>query len=589
MGPEAWLTLGVVGTVLTVLVAVQRAPDIIMLGGVVALMVLGVLEPGEALAGMANEGMLTVAALFIVAAAVERTGTMALVADRLMGRPRTLLSAQTRVMFPPAIMSAFMNNTPVVAMLVPVIRDWARKNRISVSKLLLPMNYAVVLGGLCTLIGTSTNVVISGLLREQRGEGLGMFEITWLGLPCALIGFAYIMLTSRWLLPERKAVVSEQDDPRAYTIEMMVEADGPLVGRTIEQAGLRHLPGMYLMEIERRGEVLPAVGPTEKLHGDDRLVFVGVVESVVDLQKIRGLRPATDQVFKLDAPRSQRRLIEAVVSNTCPLIGRTIRAGRFRSTYNAAIIAVGRNGERLRGKIGDIVLESGDMLLIEAHPSFIDQQRNSRDFYLVSEVEGSTPPQHHKAWIAGLILVAMVVLAAMEILPILVAAMLAAGLMVVTRCLTATEARRSLEWETLLLIAASFGIARAMQTTGLADSIAEKLIGLGGASPWVTLAMVYLATMLFTEVMSNNASAVLMFPIAWSTAIELDANPMAFVMATAIAASCGFATPMGYQTNIMVFGPGGYRFSDYLRFGGALNLIVATVTITLAPMIWPFQ
>jgi len=476
----------------------------------------------------------------------------------------------------------------VVALMVPAVRDWARKNKLSVSKLLMPMNGAVVLGGLCTLIGTSTNVVVSGLVSAKTGRSLGMFEITPLGIPLFLAGLVYLVLASTRLLKDRRPAMSRTDDPREYSLEMVVEDGSGLAGRTIEQAGLRHLDGLFLMEIDRNGHVIAAVSPSERLQGGDRLVFVGVVDSVMELQKIRGLRPATNQVFKLDDPRSERVFVEAVVSNTCPLVGRTIREGRFRSTYGAVVIAVARNGERLNGKIGDIALEPGDTLLLEAGPGFRDQQRSNRHFYLVSEVAGSTPPRHDRAWIAFTVLAGMVLAVTLGLVPMVAATLLAAGAMVATRCISSTEARRAIEWESLLLIAASFGLAKAMEKTGLAGSIAGATVDAAGANPYLVLAAIYLVAMLFTELMSNNAAAVLTFPIAWQTASDLGVNPTPFIMAITVAASCGFATPMGYQTNLMIYGPGGYKFSDYLRFGGPLNLLVMAITLVLAPRIWPF-
>jgi di/tricarboxylate transporter len=585
---QAVLTGLVVLVTLAALLFGQRGPDMAMIGGVVVLLAAGVLSPAEALGGMSNEGMITVAALFVVAAAVERTGALAAVVDRVLGRPATLSSAQLRTMLGPAAVSAFMNNTPVVALMVPAIRDWAKKHRLSVSKLLMPMNAAVVLGGLCTLIGTSTNVVVSGLLAAKTGRPLGMFDITWLGVPLFAAGLVYLVIASRHLLKERRPAVGAGDDPRQYSLEMLVEPGSPLVGRSIEEAGLRGLEGLFLMEIDRGGHVIAAVGPTERLEAGDRLVFVGVVDSVVELQKIRGLRPATDQVFKLDDPRSERTLIEAVVSNTCPLIGRTVREGRFRSTYDAVVIAVARNGERLRMKIGDIALEPGDTLLLEASADFADHQRTNRDFYLVSAVRDSTPPRHERAWIACTVLAAMVLAATLELVPMVAAALVAGAVVVATRCISSDEARGSIEWESLLLIAASFGLARAMEKTGLAEAIAQSTIAAAGEHPHVVLAAIYLVTMLFTELMSNNAAAVLTFPIAWQTAADLGVNPLPFVMAVTVAASCGFATPMGYQTNLMIYGPGGYKFSDYVRFGGPLNLLVMAITVALAPLIWPW-
>ena len=586
---QAVLTALIVALTLAALLFVQRAPDMVMIGGVVLLLAVGVITPDEALRGMSNEGMITVAALFVVAAAVERTGALAGLVDRALGRPTSLAAAQLRTMVAPGVLSAFVNNTPVVALMVPVIRDWAKKNRLSVSKLLMPMNAAVVLGGLCSLIGTSTNVVVSGLVAGKRGQPLGMFDITWLGVPLFAAGLIYLITASKFLLKDRRPPMSTSDDPRRYTLEMVVEPGSPLAGRTIEAAGLRHLHGLFLMEIDRNGHVIAAVAPTERLQAGDRLVFVGVIDSVIELQKIRGLRPATDQVFKLDDPRSERVLVEAVVSPSCPLVGRTIREGRFRSTYGAVVIAVARDGERLEMKIGNIVLQPGDTLLVEAGPNFLDRQRSNRHFYLVSEVTGSTPPRHDKAWIACTVLAAMVLAAALELVPMVAAALVAACAVVALRCISSTEARRAIEWESLLLIAASFGLARAMEKTGLAEAVAHSMIAAAGDQPHLALAALYVVTMLFTELMSNNAAAVLTFPIAWQTAADLGVNPMPFIMAMTVAASCGFATPMGYQTNLMIYGPGGYKFSDYMRFGGPLNLLVMAITIALAPLIWPFR
>ncbi len=586
---QALLTAGTTLVTLVLLLQGRCAPDMVMMGAVVVLLFAGVLTPDEALGGMSNEGMLTVAALFVVAAAVERTGALQAIVDRLLGRPRSLATAQIRTMLGPSFVSAFMNNTPVVALMVPAIRGWARKHRLSVSKLLMPMNCAVVLGGLCTLIGTSTNVVVSGLVADRTGQGLGMFDITWLGVPLLVIGIGYLIVASKTLLVDRRPAMSASDDPRQYSLEMLVEPGSPLVGKSIERAGLRGLEGLFLMEIDRDGHVIAAVAPSERLEAGDRLVFVGVVDSVLELQKIRGLRPATDQVFKLDDPRSERVLVEAVVSTSCPLVGRTIREGRFRSTYDAVVIAVARDGERLQMKIGDIRLEPGDTLLLEASPRFIDRQRSSRHFYLVSQVADFAPPRHDRAWIALTALFAMVLAATMGLVPMVAAALAAAATVLATGCVSATDARRSIEWESLLLIAASFGLAHALEKTGLDELVARSALDAAGDGPHLALAAVYLITMLATELMSNNAAAVLMFPIAWQAAADLSVNPLPFVMAVTVAASCGFATPMGYQTNLMIYGPGGYRFSDYIRFGGPLNLIVMAVTIILAPLIWPFS
>lgn len=586
---KGWTTLATVIGVALVLALTRIAPDLVLIGAVTVLLTLGVLTPADALGGLANEGMITVAALFVVAAGLQETGGLEMLTRPILGRPKSVLGAQSRLMIPLTFLSAFLNNTPIVAMMLPVVTDWAKKQRISVSKLLLPLSYATILGGTCSLIGTSTNLVVHGLLTARDPTlSMGLFELGWVGIPCAVLGLAYVLLVSRFLLPDRKPVMSELSDPREYTIEMIVEPASALVGRTIEQAGLRHLTGMYLMEIHRGGNVLPAVSSSEKLAGDDRVIFVGVVESVVDLQRIRGLRPATDHIFKLNAPRSERCLIEAVVSNSCPLVGRTIREGKFRSIYSAAVIAVARNGHRIRKKIGDIVLQVGDTLLLEAHLSFVDTHRNSRDFFLVSAVDGYTPPRHDKAWISITILVSMVVTAASGLLPMLNAALLAAGALVLTGCLGVSSARRSVDWKILLVIAAAFGLSRALETTQAASWVANAIIASSGGSPWLALASVYFVTMIFNAFMSNNAAAALLFPIAIETALSLNVSIMPFVVGIMMAGSNDFATPMGYQTNLMVYGPGGYRFSDYLRLGGPLNLLLWVAAVAIIPHVWPF-
>jgi di/tricarboxylate transporter len=589
MSWEGWTTIGVLTLSLGVLAFTRYGADLVLAGALTVLLTLGIVSPGEALAGGSNEAVLTVGVLFVVAEGLRQTQVMAFLAARVLGRPRSVVLAQLRLLLPMSFASAFIYNTPLVAMMLPVVKEWTRRNRIPASKMLIPLSFAIILGGLCTMIGTSTNLIVNGLLVSQTNHpGLRLFDITWVGVPCAVAGLGYLLLVSPWSLPQRQPAFSAKDDPREYTVEMIVEPGSPLVGKTIEQAQLRHLPGLFLVEIERHGQVLPAVGPQEQLQGDDRLVFVGVVESVIDLQKFRGLRPATEQVYKLDSPRSHRCLIEAVVSNTCPLVGRSIREGRFRTAYNAVVIAVGRNGERLRGKLGDVVLQAGDVLLLEAHPWFIDQQRDSRDFFLISPVENSTPPRHERAWVASAILVGMALTAGLGWLSVLNAALLAAGLMLLAGCCSGPEARRSVDWQVLVVIAASLGLGRAMQRSGAAEAIALPIIHLAQQSPWLALTLIYALTMSFTETLSHTASVALVFPIALATANSLMVSFLPFTIAIMIAGSCGFATPLASAATLLVYGPGGYRFSDYLKIGIPLNLLVGAVTVSVTPLVWPF-
>jgi len=588
MSPEALLTLATVLAVLLALTLSTVGPDLVMVAALTFLLSCGVLDSKEALAGFANEGLITVGVLFIVASGLRETGGMAWLAQRVLGQPTRLVVAQARMMIPTAVMSSVMNNTPLVAMLVPVVNDWAKKLRMSPSYFMMPLSFATILGGLCTEIGTSTNVVVYGLLRDATGERPGLFAIAPVGIACAAVGIAYMLLASRLLLKERKPALSLDSDPREYTVEMMVEPGGALAGRTIEEAGLRRLPGTYLIEIERDGDAIVAVGPEQRLKDDDRLIFVGIVDSIVELQRIRGLRPATNQVFKLDAHRDARCLVEAVVSASCPLVGGTIRDGRFRNVYNAAVIAVARNGMRIKRKIGDIVLEAGDVLLLETHNAFADTQRNSRDFLLVTQLADSAPVRHDRAGVAVAILLGMIALAATEVMTMLNAALVAACLMIATRCVTGPIARRSIDWQVLTVIGAALGIGKALETSGGAQFIVTHFLGFAGHDPFLALVVIYGLTMVFTELMSNNAAAAMMFPLALATAETLGVSHMPFVFGIMIAASCGFATPIGYQTNLMVYGPGGYQFRDFVVFGGVLNLVTWAVAVTVLPLVYGF-
>ncbi len=593
---EGWLTLVLLAGVLGGMIANIAQPVSLLFIGLAVLTTVTeitgteqLLAPEQAVAGFGNTGLVTVGLLFVVAAGVVRTGAVARFADPLLGRPSGLTSAQGRLLVPVAGLSAFINNTPIVAMFLPAVQGLARRAGLPPSRLFLPLSYASILGGTCTLIGTSTNLVVYGLAQDNAAlPGIGIFELAWVGVPLAVIGLGYIMLASPYLLAANDAPVSASDDPKRYTVEVVVDPAGPLVGRTVEAAGLRHLRELFLVEIERDGQKLPAVAPEERLQANDRLVFVGVVDAVVEVHRIRGLRPATDQVNKLEPGTSQTCLVEAVVSNECPLVGQSIRAGGFRGYYNAAVIAVARGGRRLRGKIGDIVLETGDTLLLETNRDFIERHRHARDFFLVSGIDDSAPRRHEKAWQSLAIVAGMVAMAASGVLSMLTAALVAATAMVATGCATLVEARRSVDWQVLLVIGAALGLGHAMTNSGAATALADQLIASASGHPWLVLAAVFALTSLFTEMVTNNAAAVLMFPVAIGSAKALGVSPMPFIITLMIGASASFSTPLGYQTNLMVYGPGGYRPLDYLRFGLPLNLITGTVTVGLAPLVWSF-
>ncbi|RXE48155.1 SLC13 family permease [Chromohalobacter israelensis] len=585
---EALLTLGAVFSVLATLVITRIAPDVVLMAALAFLVISGILTPSEALAGFANPGVMTIATLYVVAAGLKETGAIQWLAHRLLGQPRRLRQAQLRVLLPASGLSAFMNNTTVVAMFIPAIQEWAARLRLPTSKLLLPLSYASILGGTCTLIGTSTNLVVDGLLQSERGISLHMFELAWVGVPLVIIAGGFLYLMADRLLPNRQGALEQLEQAREYAVEVRVIPQGPLEGKSIADAGLRSLAHGYLADIERDGELMTAVPPETKLQADDILVFVGAPECARELRRVHGLRPANGDVRKLDIAHHRRCLVEAVIGPDFTGIEQTVRESRFRSRYQAVILSISRHGRRLPGKLGDIRLQVGDTLLMETAQEFVSQYQYRKDFLLVSALNDSTPPDFRKApWALG-ILGAMVLVSATGLLSILESAFLAGGAMLLTRCVTASKARRYLELSVLIVIAASFALGNAMDKTGAASQIAQWLLLADGLSPWMALAMVYALTVAFTELITNNAAAVLMFPVAAAVAEQLGVSIMPFAIGIMFAASASFMTPLGYQTNLMVLGPGGYRFVDYLRLGAPMSLLAGSIVIGLVPLVWGF-
>ncbi len=587
MTGDGWITIGVIVGMVVVMAANLVGPDLVLIAGLTVLLLSGVLDPAEAFVGFSNPAVITIAALFVVAAGVKETGGLDLAARLVLGRPRSLAGAQLRMMFPAAALSAFLNNTPVVAMFVPLVTSWARRFEFSVSLMLMPLSYAAILGGTCTLIGTSTNLVVAGL-AETRNPAVEfqIFEIAQLGIPALCIGMLFIVITSRWLLKDRVGALQELGKAREYTIAMRVERGSPVIGQSIEDAGLRSLRGVYLYEIERGGRVLAAVPPSTVLREGDRLHFTGVVDSVVDLRKQR-IVPDTDQVDKITAERD-RSLVEAVISAHSALIGQTIRQSRFRTIYDAAILAVHRQGVRVtQTKVGDIRLQPGDVLLIESHPDFSEKRQRDPNFALIAEVEDSAPPRHDRAWLAAIILFLMVLVSTTGTMDLMTASLSASGLLLLTRCLTAEQARRSIDWTVLIAIAAAFGIAAAIEGSGAASVLAGRIIDV--ASPFGrvgVLVALYAITAVLAGLVTTKASAALMFPIAASAAEAQGIGLLPISYMIMIAASTAFSTPIGFQTNLMVYGPGGYKYTDFLRIGLPLQTLVGVSTVSIVAVAW---
>lgn len=627
LGLDGWISLIAIAMVFVGIVLLRGVPiELMFLSGLVAVTLTGVITPQQAVEGFASRAVLLIAALFAAAAGLRTTGALDWLGAKILGAAATEQAAIRRLAAAVVPVSAFVLNTPLAAMFMPVVLDWCRKRNISPSRLLMPLSYFTILGGVCTLIGTSTTLVCNAELAKYRAamlasgvanppvEELKFFDMAYVGLPIAIAGVVYMLTLAPKLLPNRTELIQELGDRRReYLLEMEVQAGCPLVGQTVEEAGLRQLPGLFLIEIGRANELITPVTPLDTIRAGDRMVFTGVVQTIADLERIPGLVPAADMTYEFHpAQRTQRRLTEVVLSRTSPLIGRNVREANFRQRYNAAVVAVHRNGERLTNKIGNIRLEPGDTLLLQTHAEFVEAYRNSRDFYLVSTVGESSARRHDRALVAGGLFLLMILwlticgLFGDQLLvgnfftnnPQAIAAMAIVVLMIGTRAMTSEEARSAIDLQVIVTIAAAIGLGQALKTSGAAAFIATNLVegvqsaGISPAlQPYLLLGLIYLVTAVFTEMITNVAVAAMMIPIAVGVALAgpdggYETRP--FIIAVALAASLSFATPIGYQTNLMVMGPGGYRPADYLRVGLPLTALLVIVAVVLIPLAWPF-
>ncbi|MBN2280569.1 MAG: SLC13 family permease [Candidatus Marinimicrobia bacterium] len=561
-----------------------QRPSIIIFTALLLLYFGGILNIKETFNGFSNQGMLTVAALFIVAGALQSSNHFGDLIYKAMGS-RYGKFTYIRLMAPVIFLSSFLNNTPIVMTLIPFVKNWAKKNNLAPSKFLIPLSYASILGGTCTLIGTSTNLVVHGLMLENGLEGFSFFEIGKIGLPLAIVGVLYFSTIGRRLLPNRKdALIIFQENSRNFVAQVTVTTDFPYLNKTISQAGLRHLRGLYLFQIERHDQILEAISPDEVLQEGDNLYFTGLPQTIFDLLKTKGLKLIEDTNFNLNTIDSDKlKTYEAVVSNNSPLIGQTVQKSSFRTKYKAVILAIHRNGHRIDKKIGDISFQANDTLLILATRNFAEKWYHSSDFALVSN---SIDHYSKPAWkgILALCLAGLMILSVSLgfVTSMLIAATVTAGLMIFTNIISYNDAKKAMDFDILLVIASSFGIGKAIANSGLAEFISSHLItSLNGMGILGILGGLYFLTTLYTEIITNNAAAALLFPIALSTAQSLGVSAHPFMLIVALGASASFSTPIGYQTNMMVYSPGSYKFSDFLKTGIVMNIIAMIVTTSL--------
>lgn len=629
----------VFATILAVFVTMQwkrNAPtDVLFCLALAVFVMCGIVEPADAWQGFADKAVIAIGGLLIVSASLKHTGVLDYIGRSLLGPVHTENAALSRISGLVVTCSAFLLNTAIVAMLLPVVISWCRRHNIAPSRLLLPISYLAILGGTCTLVGTSTNFVVNGELAEisadvqesiddptadipslagydkawliksqAKLQKMQLFEISKVGVPCAIVGALLILVFGSRLFPSRTELLeSLGEHRREYLVEMTVLASCPLIDKTVEEGGLRNLPGLFLIEIERVGEVISPVSPQDRIRENDRLVFTGVVSTIVDLEKIPGLVPAADINYEIAPERADSRtLVEVVLSPSSPLVGSTIRQANFRQHYGAAVVAVHRNGERLPSKIGDIELSPGDTLLLQTSHGFIRNFRNRPDFYLVSGVEDSKGRRDDKLPLASIITVGLITwlllqhfLAGLSLPKAIsepsVAIFCAAMCMLFFRCISVADARRAIDIPMLVTIGAAIGVGTGFKKSQASDLVAQFMqsaVVNTEYAEYAALIALFVVTVLLTEMISNVAVAVIMVSIAIGLAGRLDASPQPFIMAITLGASLSFISPIGYQTNLMVMGPGGYRPRDYVKAGLPLSIAIGAFALYLIPKIWPF-
>ncbi|MEL6444829.1 MAG: SLC13 family permease [Bacteroidota bacterium] len=587
---QAWYTLAALIVMIGALVRNIARPDLILVGTLGLLLLADVVPTEQAFVGFANPAVITIGALFVVAAGVERTSAIAAVDGILRPRSGRISIAILRLMLPTSLLSGILNNTPIVAMLIPRVQTWARQTGIPASKLLIPLSYAAIIGGWVTLIGTSTNVIVHGLLLAEGLPGFSFFDLTWVGIPAMIVGGLYFALVGHRFLPDRTGgAAMAEEQARSYTFELHVVPDGALVGKTVEAAGLRDLENAYLTSIRRRsgeGErnTTPA-RPDTVLQSDDALLFTGDVEAVGRLLAQDGLAHPVEPI-----PRPQRRtlpLFEAVLSPSSDLVGKTLRQVDFRNRFGGVVLAIQRSEEPLRGRIGRTRLRAGDLLLIESHSGFASQVQGRRDFALMASLGRPVAAASKKAPIALAILLGFIVIVGFGLMPLATVAVAAALGVIVTGCINGSQARNAIDWGVLVMIAAALGIGQAVEATGLAnvaalaiESVAADLGVLG------TLILLYAVTNVLAELVTNKAAVALMFPVALSVAADLGVDPKAFALAITIGSAASFLTPIGYQTNLMVMSAGRYRYTDYTRAGLLLSFLIMGVTVSVIAWRW---
>ncbi len=587
LGWNAWLTIALLLVMFGLMMKTKIPAEFVFVGGMGVLYVTGVLDVKEALSGFSSVSVVTVGILFVVIAGLVHSGVVHWMVKRMLGTPSSYSSAIVRMMVPVALLSSFLNNTTVVALFLKVVKVWAKKLSIAPSKLLIPLSYASCLGGICTLIGTPPNLIISGMLMNDTQIDLNMFSTTIPGLFCLAIGIVTILLTKR-LLPVRKSSDEAFEATREYTVELLVPTVCEAVGKSVSEADLMNVRGGRLLEIVRFDkEVISPVSPDEFVMGGDRLVYAGQVDAILDLREKHGLTTATKHVFSLDEVKGNRHFYTASVRRDSALIGKSMESCNFEEEHSTVLVAVVREGERINQNPRSVKLAQNDVLLFESDSKRGKQLRTSAAKDLRFFDSEDVPNIGKQTIVASLIMLAMVLLSAFNVMTLLQAGFLAAGAMLLTRCCTTQQAWQSINWGVIMIFAGSVCLGTAIDRTGIATALADGILNVCGSNALMALICICLVATFVTEFISNTAAAAIFYPIAYQTAVTLDANPVTFCIALMIAVSSSFATPIGSPTHMLIYGEGGYRFFDFARIGLVMNIVILAANIFIVTLVFP--
>ena len=581
----AWFVVFVALLVFVLQICTKLPSDFVFLGGMGLLLVGGVIPAAAILEGFSSSTVVLIGVLYVVICGLVHTGFLQWIVRYCLGSPKTYRKALTRLMFPVAILSSFLNNTAVVALFIGVVRLWAKRMKVAPSKLLIPLSYASGMGGVCTLIGSAPNLLISGFYTKETGVTLSIFTPTLVGLFCLVIGILSVIALSK-LLPERQSPEDALSGTGDYTIELMVPTMSSLVGMTIKEAGLDKVDGGHLVEIIRVDhEVVTAVDDEEFIFGGDRLIFSGDIEKILLLRDKHQLVNATHHVFSLDEVESNRKLRMVTVGYKSSFIGSSMCDTSFEEDNNLVLVAIAREGEVVKGSPREVEMKAGDTLLLECSHRF---KADSHSKYNLLEMDDTSlyKPDMRTLY-SSLIMIAMVVVSSLGYLTLLQAAFLAAFAMLACRFCTIDQARESIDWSLLMIFAGSISLGTAIQETGIAEVLSESILTLCDGNALVALAGICLVATFITEVTSNTATAAIFFPIAYQTAVDLSVNPLTFCIGLMVAVSSSFATPLGSPTHMMVYGPGGYRFSDFVRIGIPMNFIIWIANLVITLLLFP--